>query len=545
MLAAVLAAAAVATPIPSLETGDSPAYVGKPATPHALHPPPVPQHPHMAPNGSSLLHEDAWQTDASTRAGPLGRDVQVTSTFFVRDCGSVTFDTRGRIVSVCVGLDRPQAVILDARTLDTIATYDMPPRDPTTGNPFQGFGGGGYFFLSDDDRAFVPTTTRHVFVLHAGDAFELQRDYDLSGVVPQGDSIISALPEWGGGTLWFASRKGVLGTVDLDTSAIQSVTLEPIGNSFAVSDEGGVYVVTDGAMYRFGLGDDGAPVQRWRRTYDNTGVVKPGQTQAGSGTTPTLMARRLVAITDNADPMNIVVYTRAGREVCKVPVFEKGASDTDQSLIAVGRSLIVENNYGYANPVATENGGTTTPGLERVDISRDLKSCRSVWRSNEIAPSVVPKVSIPNGLVYTYTKPAGDGDPWYLTALDFRTGRTVYKARSGTGLGFNNNYAPVTIGVDGTAYVGVLGGLVALRDATPPPQPSGKERPKLRLAGCRRHPRLAGRDTDWVSRRRFRRRGARVVARIVLTDHRVVRRARSLPRRCASASSRLLPASGG
>ena len=27
---------------------------------------------------------------------------------------------------------------------------------------------------------------------------------------------------------------------------------------------------------------------------------------------------------------------------------------------------------------------------------------------------------------------------------------------------FNNNYAPVTIAPDGTAYVGVLGGLVAL-----------------------------------------------------------------------------------
>jgi hypothetical protein len=257
------------------------------------------------------------------------------------------------------------------------------------------------------------------------------------------------------------------------------------------------------------------------------------------------MARRLVAITDNDDPMHIVVYTRAGRQVCRVPVFAKGASDTDQSLIGVGRSLIVENNYGYASPAAVEGGATTTPGLERVDVAKDLKSCRKVWTSAEIAPSVVPKVSIPNGLVYTYTKPAASGDPWYLTALDFRTGRTIYKARSGTGLGYNNNYAPVTIGPDGTAYVGVLGGLVALRDATPPRQPSGREAPRLRLVGCRRHPRLAGRDTDWVRRKRFKRRGGRVTARIVLTDFRVVRRARRLPRRCGSGSSRHRPAPGG
>jgi hypothetical protein len=502
----------------------------------------------MAPNGSSLLHEDAWQSDASTRAGPLGRDVQVTSTYFNRDCGSVTFDSRGRIVTVCVGLDRPQAVILDPRTLDTLATLDLPPRDPTTGNPFQAFGGGGYFYLDDADDAVVPTTTRHVYVIHAGDALELEHDYDLSGVVPSGDSIISALPDWTGRVLWFASRKGVLGTVDLATGAIRSVRLEPIGNSFAVAEPSGVYVVTDGAMYRFALGADGTPVRRWRRGYDNIGTTKPGQTQSGSGTTPTLMARRLVAITDNADPMDVVVYTRSGRRVCRAPVFTKGAGSTDQSLIAVGRSLIVENNYGYSSPLAVEAGQTTTAGLERVDVRRDLSGCRAVWTSQEIAPSVVGKVSIPNGLAYTYTKPAGAGDPWYLTALDFRTGRTVFKARTGTGIGFNNNYAPVTIGPDGTAYVGVLGGLVALRDRVAPAQPAGRPRPQLRIAGCRRHPRLAGRDTDWVRRVSFRRAGrARTTrARVVLTDFRVVHlTARRLPRRCASGSSRARAATGG
>jgi hypothetical protein len=543
VLLAVAAALAAAIPIPELPTGSSPAFVGKPAIARPLHPPPVPQHPFMAPNGRSLLHEDAWQTDASTRAGPLGRDVEVTSTYFNRDCGSVTFDSRGRIVTVCVGLDRPIAMILDPRTLETIDSMDLPPRDPQTGNPFTAFGGGGYFFLDDRDRAWVPTTSRHVYLLKAGDGLTLGRDYDLSTVVPSGDSIISALPDWSGKVLWFASRKGVLGTLDPASGAIKSVRLEPNGNSFAVSDEGGAYVVTDGALYRFGLGPGGAPEQLWRRVYDNTGETKPGQTQAGSGTTPTILAHGYVAITDNADPLQVVVFTTEGDRVCTVPVFERGAGSTDQSLIGVGRSLIVENNYGYTGPAAVEGGRTTTPGLTRVDIGRS--GCRARWTSQEIAPSVVPKVSIPNGLVYTYTKPAGDGDPWYLTALDFRTGRTVYKARAGSGLGFNNNYAPVTIGPAGTAYVGVLGGLVGLRDATPPPQPSGPAKPRLRLAGCRRHPRLAGRDVDWVRSRRFVRHGRRVVARIVLTDYRRVRRARSLPRRCGSGSSRHHAAPGG
>ena len=155
-----------------------------------------------------------------------------------------------------------------------------------------------------------------------------------------------------------------------------------------------------------------------------------------------------------------------GGLVCTQPLFQKGQSDTDQSLIAAGSSLVAENNYGYSSPLATENGASTAPGLERVDIASSGSGCRTVWHSDERAPSVVPKVSLAAGLVYTYTKePRADGkDAWYFTALDFRSGRTVFKRLAGEGLGFNNNYAPVTLGPDGTAYVGVLGGLVALRD---------------------------------------------------------------------------------
>ena len=35
---------------------------------------------------------------------------------------------------------------------------------------------------------------------------------------------------------------------------------------------------------------------------------------------------------------------------------------------------------------------------------------------------------------------------------------------AGSGLGFNNNYAGLAIGPDGTAYLGVIGGIVKLSD---------------------------------------------------------------------------------
>ena len=140
---------------------------------------------------------------------------------------------------------------------------------------------------------------------------------------------------------------------------------------------------------------------------------------------------------------------------------------------------------------------------------------------------MVPKLSLETGLVYTYTKPRRDDriDAWYFTALDFCTGRRQYRRLTGTGLGFNNNYAPVTLGPDGVAYVGVLGGLVRIADATPPTGPARgtprgcapRPRLRLRLSGrrgrdargrrCVRPPigvALAGRDRGLARRVRFR-----------------------------------------
>ncbi|MGZ3442185.1 MAG: hypothetical protein ACXVDD_21850, partial [Polyangia bacterium] len=382
-LAAVLVAAAI--PIPTIN-GSVPRFSGRPATPHPVKAPAPPRHPFMAPNERSNLHDDAYQTDTYQGLGPLGRDPQVTSTLFTADCASVTFDSQGRIVTVCVGVAGPTLRLLDPHTLDTLAEQTLPPRDPRTlANLFTSFGGGGYFYLDQSDQAVVPTTTRHVQVYAETPApgFQLVRDIDLSKVVPDGDSIISALPDWSG-RLWFASTGGVVGYVEGDGTIVARSLGEPIGNSFAVDEQGGVYIVSDAALYRFeAVG--GRVKTIWRRRYANIGVAKPGQSEKGSGTTPTLMGKGLVSITDNADPMHVLVFKRArkvkGRRlVCRQAVFHKGASDTDQSIVATPRAMVLENNYGYANPGSVTGGKTTTGGLARVNLKRG-GGCRVAWTS--------------------------------------------------------------------------------------------------------------------------------------------------------------------
>ncbi len=276
-----------------------------------------------------------------------------TSTFYAAECASVTFDRRGRIVTVCVGPAGPTLRMLDAGTLDELASFALPGRQPVA-NPsaaiFTDFAGGGYFYLDDRDRAVIPTTTRHIYVVREeGTGFALETDYDLTPQVPSGDKVFSALPDWEG-RIWFATTQGRVGFVDPRSGAVRvTVTGESIANSFAIDETGGVYLVTRAALYRFAAVDD-KPVATWRAAYPNSGIAKPGQVEASSGTTPTITQRGFVAITDNSDPMNVMLFDRrSGAEVCRVPVFAARASATDQSLIAFGDALIVENNYGYTD----------------------------------------------------------------------------------------------------------------------------------------------------------------------------------------------------
>ena len=370
--------------------------------------------------------------------------------------------------------------MIDPDSLEVLATYTMPYRPPPAGTAaFQNFAGGGYFYSDRRGRLIAPTQDNRIQIIGQtgdGGGFELRRDFDLSRWVDlETERINSALPDYAG-RIWFVVKQsGMVGTLDLKTRRVRVLELgDPIENSFTVA-KGGVYVVTNRRMYRLRSNQKGAPRISWKAGYRNNGKVKPGQVGAGSGTTPTVLHGGFVGIADNADPMNVVVYRTANRlkkgqkrKVCEVPVFGKGGGATENTLIGVRRSLIVENNLGYTNPLPPEGSiALTEPGFARIDVNRNGRGCSKVWTNRtERGASVVPKVSVRNGLIYTYTMP---DDPsgargYYWTAIDYRTGRTAWSRYSGSGLLFNNNYAAINIGPDGTAYLGVVGGMAALRD---------------------------------------------------------------------------------
>ena len=463
-------------PIPQLPTippnHPLPAYIGAPATPNpVIAVAAIPQNPHLAANGRSNIHDDTYMSDLYFTGGPLGKSPAVLSSLLGGSVVGIAFDQKGRIITAVLG-ETVRLFLIDPVTLSTLATLPLGSRAAE---------GGGYFYLDNDDHLVIGGPGGFS-VLKVTDttppAFTLLKQYDLRTVIPAGDAVESLLPDFSG-RIWFTTAGGFVGTVDSTTGAVATLSLtgEQIRNSTAVDETGGVFIASDHAMYRFDADTLGRPKITWREAYDRGNRLKAGQFSQGTGTTPTLMGAKYVTITDNADPqMHVNVYERVvtaegSRLLCSVPVFQPGQSATENSLMATDHSIIVENNAGFqVDAVHRRVLGTSFPGITRIDL--DDFGCHTVWTNDSVhIPSLVSKLSVPHGLIYTYTYQKGPSggangaDGYYFTAIDFHTGQTVFQRLVGQGSYFDNYYSGVHLGPDGkTAYVGVVTGLVAIRD---------------------------------------------------------------------------------
>ncbi len=471
-------------PTPS-GSADVPAFIGTPARARPVAPGTIqlgPQHPFLAPAGVNSMHNDAAQSDSYTWAGPLGSDMRVSSRQFHRLAGSCvaqSFDRKGNMVGTCVSPFGVTLVARDPETLDIRARQVITRWLPIG----QKFSGGVYFHLDQKDRVLLATNKLEIqmWMLQShGDEYRWLLDEKipvasvLNDVHRETHHIIDVIPDWQG-NYWFITRAGLVGMIAPDGSAGSARALgvdgrrEGIDNALAVG-ENGVFVVSDHAMYSFRQGHDGAIEQQWREVYDRGSAQKEGTMGFGSGTTPTLMGNDYVAVTDNADgQVNVMVYAQRVRtdsqQVCKQPVFRADRGTSENSMAVVGNGLIVENNYGYSGP---RNVPRSEPGLARVNVAEDGSGCELAWENLEVtSPSAVPKVSLATGLVYVYTlheANPGDLHAWYFTALDVETGEVIFKQLTGIGWLFNNHYGSISISPDGTAYVGMMGGMVRLRD---------------------------------------------------------------------------------
>jgi hypothetical protein len=414
----------------------TPAYVGRPALGDPAGPVPSPV-PHVAP---------------ALFAGPLGESPRVRSRWYGLDgCQDLAADSRHRLVTLCGGPGEPVLRLLDPTGLRQLASKDLPARD---GLPCP-----GVFFLDGTDHAVVATTDQELLTIGTADAqghpdLTTTATVDLSDALPDDDCVTGLRPD-PQGHLWFASHDGRVGVVvdgEPRTVDVGDEIVRPLATSTSAA-----YVAGSDGLHKVAvLG--GRPTIVWNAPYDG----------ADPGAAPVVLPSGSVAVATDRDPRLQVSVLRSdtGKVVCRTEVFGDGGS-TDGGLVATadGRdAVLVTNSQGYAGPLATVLGRTTTGGIARLDV-RDGR-CVHTWTSELDAPSGAPAVSPQVGLAYAVTKRHSwwGVDAWYVTALDLRTGRAIWARRIGLGLLRDNNHAAPALGPDGSLYVPVLGGVLRVHD---------------------------------------------------------------------------------
>lgn len=463
----------------------------------------VAQHPYLAKEGTNGMHGNSYNTDTYDYMGPLGINPVVKSrsmNVFGGLVATLMFDSKGRIMCISGNVVGFRLLLIDADSLEILAETRLPQRASTI-EAIKSFdfdkissdtSGGAYCHLLEGDRPIIGNSDNVIQIYYIDESsgkpeWKIEKEWDISSFLPEGSYLTDAIPDYEG-NIWFVTRPGEVGYIDAETQEVRLMKLEgeEIQNTLAICEDG-IYIVSDTAMYRFDIKKDGTPYYTWRTAYDRGTSLKPGAINQGSGTTPTLLdvpvynkqgkgakqtgIRRLCAITDNADGrVNIVIYDRiTGEVIDRVPLFTEGKSVSENSIVAYGRSFIIENNYSESGAGFLVKNPTSEPGVTRIDMNYDCTKAFVVWESEEASATVVPKMSTENGILYLYTRVQNDDIPekavaWYLTAVDFRTGETLFKVFTGCGKNWNNSYGPITLGPNGKAYVGVFNGLISVED---------------------------------------------------------------------------------
>ncbi|MCP4630420.1 MAG: hypothetical protein GY850_43960, partial [bacterium] len=153
---------------------------------------PVPQHPFLAPNDKSNMHNDAYMSDTYEVSGPLGLNPKITLTRYAKTttnlCVTITFDRKGRILTVNARPDAYHLLLLDPNTLKELASYPLSPlhKDDPLRRNFKDTSGGAYFVLDHQDRVLLAeadNTIRVIKYIDEQNAFQLVRKYDLADYV--------------------------------------------------------------------------------------------------------------------------------------------------------------------------------------------------------------------------------------------------------------------------------------------------------------------------------------------------------------------------
>ena len=441
-----------------------------------------PQNPYAAGSGFATQHGDTSASDSSPLPGPGLGALTVQNTPLLAACPSVFVADDGATLAVCTQIanQTPAVFLLDAA--GTTSSGSLPL---TKGNLF----GGVYPYLDQNGQLVIVDGSQNL--LHVGHhrngaswVLSFEDSTSLGDVLGDGndDGVVGLIPDYDG-NIWFASAEGTVGFVDPRTRTVATAALpqgEIIANSISSAPEG-VAVVSDHALYVFGIDDQGRPTVRSRAAYDRGTARKPGQLSQGSGSTPTFFGpatgTEYLAITDNASPtMNLLVFSsRDPKEpLCTLSLPSPAGLGSENSPVGSGRSVFVTSTYGYPYAATPSNAAASVPGsapflggMTRIDVSLDETRCEVAW-TNAVRSAAVPKLSLGDGLLYTFTREPGATDTttsafdrYAFVAIDPATGDVLSKQELPSTS--DTMQLSGTIAKDGAFLQGTILGLVRIQ----------------------------------------------------------------------------------
>lgn len=226
-------------------------FDGTVAVARPLPPLPMPRHPYQDNRGYAGAHGDSYNSGVLAAAGPLGRDMKISAFRTAHApafCSTQHFDHKGRIITVCVGRDRPtELLLLDPERFEVLAEHALPPM------------AGFYFRMDRQGRVVVPAgdmsvQTFEVEEKSGGPTWRLLERRDVSAAVPPDQRVPLTVPldivaDWEGNWWFSVIVPAAVGYITPE-GEVHSFLFEgeKIQNGLASSPDG-VFFVTDKNMY--------------------------------------------------------------------------------------------------------------------------------------------------------------------------------------------------------------------------------------------------------------------------------------------------------
>lgn len=464
-----------------------------------------PRNTFLADSPWPITHYNSYAQASSPYPGPSGITEEMVKDFKSGTPGMITLVISGVYPSgrrVIWGGNASHVV----KAIDTGNRFEIidskQKEDVTPGSIFSvDAATSGAYTLIDKDNIFY--TPRGIKIYAYGDEIindenspiKLLNVFTIPASVATSEERIVGMTMTYDGYIAFATNKGLVGLVSRNLSTFYHYRFvdEEVSNSIACDEENGIYVVTSKKMYRLqwtgvklstDLSDGG-----WTADYE-TGSGSSGiRLGEGSGATPTLMGfgsgDKFVVITDGQDLMHIVLFwrgvipdnweqipgTKDRRIAAQIPVKFGNASATkslsEQSVCVRGYGALVVNNElknagsdRTANILLSGLPQNAPYGAEKFVWNSTTRILSSVWVNRTVSlPSGIPCMSAATNLAYCMGQKDG---VWNFTALDWKTGNTVFQFPLGNQLQYNTAYAATEVGLNSGLYSGTLFGAVGI-----------------------------------------------------------------------------------